>query len=71
MSNIERFTCTSSKPYDRHRYQLELTTGETRIFETWEEMQSFWFARYQMGHLNVVKVLDKGKKSTKSKGKGF
>lgn len=70
MSGIERFTCTSDKPYNRHRYELVLTTGDKHIFESWEEAQAFWFARNALGYLKQVNVLDR-KKAKKPKAKGF
>ena len=48
---------------------MELISGETHIFESWDEIQAFWFRSNQMGHLKRVHVLDKPKtKQTKAKG---
>ena len=69
MSGAERFTQTSDKPYDRHHYQMELTTGEKHTFESYQEAQAFWFHRNQLGYLKCVHVVDKPKpKKTKAKG---
>lgn len=59
------FKQTSDFPYDRHKYKLYYTSGETKVFDDYEKVQLTWF---QTPHqfLNYVEVLDK-----KSKKKGF
>ena len=62
------FTCTSSGDYDRHRYRINYTTGESVEFDDWESMNAHWFQSLP-NVLKNVEVLDK--KKTKSKPKGF
>ena len=72
MSGAERFTQTSRAPYDRHKYEMELTNGDKHIFESYDEVMAFWFHRNQMGYLKCVHVLDKPKpKKKQTKAKGF
>ena len=62
------FTCTSSSDYDRHRYRINYTTGESVEFDDWETMNAHWFQSLP-NVLKNVEVLDK--KKTTSKPKGF
>ena len=70
MAGIERFTVTSDGPYDRHTYEVVLSNGDKKKFDTWEVCQAFWFQTTAIGLPKVVNVVDKPKK-TKSKKKGF
>ena len=56
----EFFEQTSDKPYDRHNYKIVYTTGESKVVESWEEVNIEWFTR---PFLSCVEVLDKKQKS--------
>ena len=71
MSGAERFTVTSTGPYDRHTYEVVLANGDKKNFDTWEVCQAFWFQTTAIGLPKVVNVIDKPKKNKKSNKKGF
>ena len=33
------FTDTSSEPYDRHQYEFVYSNGQSRVFDSWEELE--------------------------------
>jgi hypothetical protein len=56
------FTQTSNQAYDRHTYDVLLTSGKKISFNFWEEVQEFWFLNYQRpDYLNTIIVKDKKK----------
>ena len=59
------FGQTCNKPYDRHHYQICFSDGSSKIVESWDEVQEFWW-QYGWPDKPVIKVIDKPK--TKSKG---
>jgi hypothetical protein len=60
----EKFTQTSSVPYNRHRYKLVYTNQKYIIYEDYEEARLAWFQTPSQ-LLSHIEVLDK---TTKSKG---
>ena len=38
MTKIKSFTCTSTKPYDRHYY-----TVNKKRFDDYEQLRAYWF----------------------------
>lgn len=61
------FTCTSADHYDRHRYRINYTTGDSVEFDDFESMNAHWFQ--SLPHiLKNVEVLDKKKPTGKPKG---
>lgn len=66
---MKTFTQTSHEPYDRHKYRLFLQSKKVLNFDTYEEVQGYWFSHNQIpNHLDVIEVLDKPKKRSKTKG---
>jgi hypothetical protein len=61
------FTCTSDVPYDRHDYEVVLTSGKKVKFDNWEDTLGYWWENCQVpDFLDVIIVKDK--KKIKSKG---
>ena len=58
-SDPRYFKETSDKPYDRHKYQINLTNGKSVVFDDYETMRAAWFQTDSM-FLKSVDVLDKG-----------
>jgi hypothetical protein len=58
----EFFEQTSNEPYDRHRYKLIGANKNELIFDSWEQVQSYWFQAPKQ-FLSHIEVLDKKKKS--------
>jgi hypothetical protein len=62
------FTCTSDDPYDRHDYEVVLTSGKKVKFYNWEDTLGYWWENCQVpDFLDIIIVKDK----KKIKGKGF
>jgi len=55
---IKSFTCTSTKPYDRHTYKLYLTDGRYKHFQDYEQLRAYWMQTNQIYGLSHVEVLD-------------
>lgn len=65
--NLQKtFAQTSDKPYDRHDYKVIFSTGNSVVFDNYEDVQRVWFQTPNQ-LLEYVEVLDK----KKSKPKGF
>ena len=60
---------TSDEPYLRHDYKLVSSTGESVIFDNYEDVQRRWFER-SGNFLSHVEVLDHKEPKKKNK-KGF
>jgi hypothetical protein len=61
------FSCTSTDPYDRHDYEVVLTSGKKVKFDNWEDTLGYWWENRQVpDFLDVIIVKDK--KKVKSKG---
>ena len=62
------FSQTCDKPYDRHRYNIVFTNGQTEIYDDWQVAHARWFQSpgQFLSHMEVVDV----KPKKKSKG-GF
>lgn len=62
------FSQTSDLPYDRHDYEIILTSGKTIKFDNWEDTWVYWYQNYQIpDFLDFIVVKDK----QKIKSKGF
>jgi hypothetical protein len=57
---MKTFKQTCDKPYDRHRYRVFYTNGESKVFEDYEDAQLTWFQTSQQ-FLSHIEVLDKKK----------
>ena len=50
------FTETSDGLYDRHKYELVYSNGQSEIYDSWEQLRSKWFevpGRFK-SHVNVI-----------------
>ena len=56
----QRFTCTSTEPYDRHHYQIVLKNGKKVKFTDWGTTMEYWLQWRK--DINVIDVLDKTEK---------
>lgn len=64
------FSQTSDAPYGRHTYEVVLKNHKKVFFETWEEVQVYWFTHNQIpDFLDVVNVKDKKTKTSGGFGK--
>ena len=61
------FTVSSDEPYDRHHYKIHYHGGETKVVESWEEVQEIWWNTIAQ-FISHVEVLDKPKQKS---SKGF
>ena len=61
------FTVSSDEPYDRHYYKIHYHGGETKVVESWEEVQEIWWNTISQ-FISHVEVLDKPKQKS---SKGF
>ena len=52
------FTLTSDEPYDRHRYKVVLSNGESVDVDDWDIAHSIWF-QHPGQFLSHIEVLDK------------
>jgi hypothetical protein len=69
---MEIFSQTSDVPYDRHHYEVCLTTGKPIFFDNWSSAQEYWWNHHQIpDYLSFINVLDKKQKKVKSGGFGF
>ena len=68
-SDPQYFTITSDQPYDRHRYEFVYSNGQSRIFDSWEEVRSEWF-NIPSQFKSHIKVLDTKQIKKKTNG-GF
>jgi len=59
----EFFQQTSTRPYDRHLYQLKYFDNKKEVFDSWEAVQLKWF-QTPRHFMDSIEVLDK-------KNKGF
>lgn len=63
------FSQTSDIPYDRHDYEVVLSSGKKVFFDNWADTQNYWWMNCQIpDFLNYILVKDKQK--IKSKGFG-
>ena len=60
------FQQTSDGPYDRHKYQIFSTSGESAVVDDYMVAQATWFQKNAF--LSHIVILDKQKKKQK---KGF
>ena len=61
------FTQSSHDLYDRHDYEINLTSGKKVKFDNWEDTWMYWYQNYQIpDFLDFIIVKDK--KKVKSKG---
>ena len=56
------FKQTSDKLYNRHCYKLVGINQNELIFDSWEQVQAYWFQAPSQ-FLSHIEVLDKKKKS--------
>ena len=56
--DVEWFTCTSDKPYDRHIYRLKFTNGKSVVYDDYELMRNHWFQWTKTGMLSHVVIED-------------
>jgi len=68
-SDPRYFRQTSDEPYLRHDYKLVTSTGESVIFDNYEDVQRRWFERGG-NFLSHIEVLDHKELKKKNK-KGF
>ena len=61
------FAQTSDIPYDRHRYRINYTTGDSVEFDTWDQMNAHWFQSLP-NVLKNVEVIDIKKTTNNPKG---
>lgn len=66
---MHTFQQTCDKPYDRHTYEVVLTSGKKLSFSFWEQVQEFWFMNSQMPDY-LDRIIVKDKKNPKSTGFG-
>ncbi len=60
------FKQTSDEPYDRHDYEINLTSGKKVKFDNWEDTWMYWYQNHQIpDFLNYIVVKDKQKVKTK------
>jgi len=68
-SDPRYFRQTSDEPYLRHDYKLVMSSGDTIVFDNYEDVQRKWF-EHSGNFLSHVEVLDH-KEPKKKKKKGF
>ena len=68
-SDFRYFTETSSEIYDRHQYEFVYSNGQSKVFDSWEEVRSEWF-NVPSQFKSHIKVLDRKQIKKKSNG-GF
>ncbi len=68
-SDPRYFTETSDQPYDRHHYEFVYSNGQSKTFDSWEEVRSEWF-NVPSQFKSHIKVLDRKQNKKKSNG-GF
>ena len=56
----QRFTCTSTEPYDRHDYQIVFKNGKKIKFTDWGTTMDYWLQ--WRTNVDVINVLDKKEK---------
>ena len=59
---LEWFAQTSDKPYDRHQYRFVYSNDQSKVFDSWEQVQSEWFTTPAL-FKSHIEVLDKKQKS--------
>jgi len=60
MANLpEFFEQTSNKSYDRHKYKVVYSNGQSVIFDDYEDAQIEWFHTPEE-YLSHIDVIDKG-----------
>ena len=50
------FTQSSDGPYDRHKYELVYSNGQSEICDSWEQLRGKWFevpGKFK-SHVNVI-----------------
>ena len=65
--DLKEFTLTSDKPYDKHKYRVNLKNGKSVVFEDYEMMRAMWYQ--WKDQVSNVDVLDSHQKQ--GGGKGF
>ena len=63
------FTDTSFESYDRHQYELFYSYGQSKVFDTWDEVRNEWF-NVPSQFTSHIEVLDRKQNKKKSNG-GF
>ena len=59
------FTESSDGLYDRHKYELVYSNGQSEIYDSWEQLRGRWFevpGKFK-SHVNVIDQKQKKKKS--------
>jgi len=51
------FTCTSDKPYDRHKYKLIYKHKKAVTYYDWESLRAAWMEQCQLGSILRVDVV--------------
>ena len=69
-SDPRYFRQTSNEPYLRHDYKLVWSTGQSVIFDNYEDVQRKWF-EHSGNFLSHVEVLDHKEPKKNKKRKGF
>jgi hypothetical protein len=59
---LEWFAQTSDEPYDRHQYRFVYSNKQSKIFNSWEQVQQEWFTTPAL-FKSHIDVLDKKQKS--------
>jgi len=68
---MEYFESTSTKPYDRHNYQLVCDSGkQSKTFDDYEQLRAYWFQCARNWNDCQVNVLDR-KENKKNSNGGF
>lgn len=64
------FSQTCHLPYERHRYNVILTDGQSVVIDDYDDVYAFWrMIPYELrSHVELLDV--KPKKNKKTKGKG-
>ena len=69
-SDPRYFTQTSDALYDRHHYRIHYHGGETKVVESWQEVQEIWWNTISQ-FISHVEVLDIPNKKNKKSSGGF
>ena len=67
---LEWFAQTSDEPYDRHQYRFVYSNDQSRIFDSWEQVQQEWFTTPAL-LASHIEVLDKPNIKKKKTNGGF
>ncbi len=67
---LEWFAQTSDELYDRHQYRFVYSNDQSRIFDSWEQVQQEWFTTPAL-FASHIEVLDKPNIKKKKTNGGF